>query len=484
MNKSKVKAIIFNLVFVVFAIRIATLILLEPYIGIANNGDFQRLMAPVGLDYSENIWADENRDKYFFNYITNDFIFIEPIDNGWHQLFSVFPRLAVLISKMFMQESFDLRYMGVVNAIFYLGSVYFLFWLIKQIKGVYSYCLLGVFFLILSDATIIQYFNSFYSEIGSITSILLLWCLLVYSFLFVKEKTRTIKYTYACIDSVVACFAILCKQQDVLIVFPIVLLFLILFKRLGLGSCYSAVWILVFGAVIVVHLTMNKAGGNITAFNVINKEILSASQKPYEHLQEMGLAETDIKVVGGSIGQTAFEENGALIWDEYGSYYTRINEIKILINEPQIILRSVIERAESLFKDDDNLGNYMEETGADPKEKTSENKLWYNIRGHLYRSNFAFYIGIIIFSICLCIYALRSSILKNIPNDLFLVYGMFPCNNILRYLIVVFGDANEDVKHFLILNFEFDFMFVIDVILIIYIVSLYIHRTTLRLFND
>lgn len=66
------------------------------------------------------------------------------------------------------------------------------------------------------------------------------------------------------------------------------------------------------------------------------------------------------------------------------------------------------------------------------------------------------------------------------PNDLFLVYGMLPCNNILRYLIVVFGDANEDVKHFLILNFEFDFMFVIDVILIIYIVSLYINRRSVR----
>lgn len=480
MNKSKVKAMIFNLVFLVFAVRIATLILLEPYIGIANNGDFQRLMAPVGLDYSENIWADENRDKYFFNYITNDFIFIEPIDNGWHQLFSVFPRLAVFVSKMFMQESFDLRYMGVVNAIFYLGSVYFLFWFVKQIKGVYSYCLLGVFFLILGDATIIQYFNSFYSEIGSITSILLLWCLLAYSFLFVKEKTMAIKYTYVCIDSVVACFAILCKQQDILIVFPIVLLFLNLFRRLGLKNCYSAVWILVFGAVIIVHLTVNKAGGNITAFNVINKEILSASQKPHEHLREMGLAEADIKVVEGGIGQTAFEENGALIWDEYGSYFTRGNEIRILINEPQIILRSMIERASSLFKDDDDLGNYMKETGAAPKEKTSENKLWYNIRGHLYRSNFAFYIGIIIFSICLCIYALRSPILKNIPNDLFLVYGMLPCNNILRYLIVVFGDANEDVKHFLILNFEFDFMFVIDVILIIYIVSLYINRRSVR----
>lgn len=130
------KTIFFHIIFIFFVCRIIALILLEPYIGLANNGDFQRLMSPAGLSYRENIWLDENREKYFFNYITNDFIVTEPQENEWKQVFSFFPKLAVIISKMAGYEYFDLRYMGSVNAFFYFIAVYFLFWLIRHIGSV------------------------------------------------------------------------------------------------------------------------------------------------------------------------------------------------------------------------------------------------------------------------------------------------------------------------------------------------------------
>lgn len=65
MQKSSIKNIIFYTIFVIFVIRILFLIFIEPYIGIADNGDFQRLMQPVGVIFSENPWLEENREEYF-----------------------------------------------------------------------------------------------------------------------------------------------------------------------------------------------------------------------------------------------------------------------------------------------------------------------------------------------------------------------------------------------------------------------------------
>lgn len=470
MDKSGIKNIIFISIFILFVSRIIALIILEPYIGIANNGDFQRLMSPVGLSYSENIWADENRKNYFFNYITNDFILSEPSENEWKQVFSVFPQLAIAISKAAGQEYFDLRYMGSVNAFFYCIAVYMLFWLIKQIKGGYSYFLVGIFALVLSDSTVIQYFNSFYSESGSITSIMMLWSVLIYSFLFVKEKNYIIKMVYVCVDSVIAYFAVLCKQQDILLVLPIVLIFYIMLKRFGLPVILRVLWIIVFISIIALNVGANKAGGNITTFNVINKELLANSENPQNHLRRMGLEEADIGKIVDSIGQVAFDEKGSEVWEEYGDFYTRRNELKILSNEPRLFFIMIIDRAKSLFKDASYLGNYMEESGAAPVEKTTQNRLWYNVKTILYRSSFLFYISVIIVAISLIAFGLTNTSV-NIAKDLFLIYAILPCSNILRYLTVIFGDANEDVKHFFALNFEFDFIFIINICLIVYIVK-------------
>lgn len=467
------KTIFFHIIFIFFVCRIIALILLEPYIGLANNGDFQRLMSPAGLSYRENIWLDENREKYFFNYITNDFIVTEPQENEWKQVFSFFPKLAVIISKMAGYEYFDLRYMGSVNAFFYFIAVYFLFWLIRHIKGGYSYVLVGVFAFVLSDSTVIQYFNSFYSEIGSITSIMMLWCLLIYSFYYIGNEGNSIKKSvYVCIDSVVAYFAVLCKQQDILIVFPIVFIFYIMLKRFKIPIIFRALWIVVFISLIALNMSVNKAGGNITTFNVINKDLLANSENPHKHLCQMGFTEAEIGKIKESIGENAFDEKGSAVWKEYGDYYTRSNELKILCNEPKLIFKIMKKKAQFLFKDVSYLGNHMEESGAQPLEKTSKNKFWFNVKGILYRSNLLFYLSVIIFAISVSVFFIvNSSSMNFLTKDLFWIYAMLPCSNFLRYLAAVFGDGNEDIKHLFILNFEFDFIYIINICLIIYIVK-------------
>lgn len=305
----------------------------------------------------------------------------------------------------------------------------------------------------------------------------MLWCLLIYGFLFVINKSYISKYIYICINSVVACFAILCKQQDILIVFPIVLIFLMLLKHLGMSSFIKIIWVILFLSIITISLIVNKGGQGVTAFNVINKSILVNSKDPCGHLRKMGFGEEDIERVKESIGQSAFQEKGSSVWEQYKNYYTRTNEIKILAREPQIIFKLVEKKSKALFKDVNYLGNYTKESGAKPGEKTRKNRFWYNVKRSLYKSNFAFYIVVIMFSICTSAFSVKNSYVSKDIKKILLVYVMLPCSNILRYITVILGDGVEDVKHFFILNFEFDFIYIVNICLVAYIINLYIRHS-------
>lgn len=471
MQKSSIKNIIFYTIFVIFVIRILFLIFIEPYIGIADNGDFQRLMQPVGVIFSENPWLEENREEYFFNYITNNYVIDEPVDNGWHQIFSVFSRLGVGLSKISGSGALDIRVIGGVNAFFYFVAVFFLFWIIKQIRGIYSYVLLCIFAIVLSDSTIIQYFNSFYTEIGSVTGILMLWCSFIYSFLYIKESRVGIKVACIVLDSGIALMAILSKQQDILLTFPVVVMFWLLLNRFGARALLKIIWSMAFISTVLIIFIYNKAGGNITTFNVINKEFLAESKDPQRHLQNMGFDSKDIEHISEIIGKTAFEKEASGIWSEYGKYYTRRNECMILLREPSIFYKQMVKRSHSLFKDMD-YGNYMKSSGAEPREKTRKNRIWFNIKTHLYQSDFFFYMIVILVSFgVIYLGVTKEYITRIIPKEGFMVYTLLPVGNILRFIAVILGDANEDIKHFFTVNFEFDFMYVINIILLVYVIS-------------
>ena len=65
----------------------------------------------------------------------------------------------------------------------------------------------------------------------------------------------------------------------------------------------------------------------------------------------------------------------------------------------------------------------------------------------------------------------KEYITRIIPKEGFMVYTLLPVGNILRFIAVILGDANEDIKHFFTVNFEFDFMYVINIILLVYVIS-------------
>lgn len=455
---------------ILFLCRILFLTLIPPYVGIANNGDFQRLSCAVGINYREDPWKAENYDKYFFEYITNDYIFIKPIESSWNQIFEVFPQLAIMLSNRIEGERFDLRYMGFINAIFYFASLSILLAYISRIQSKYSWFLFIIALLVLCDCYILQYFNCFYTEIGSISGIIALWGLYLIG---VRDGNnfRTLKTSgYLLLLFVVSLFAIHSKQQDVLLVFPVVILSWILMKRMNIKNLFCIIWIiLLLGSTYKIY-TINEGSGNNTTYNVIMMDILHYSNMPEEHLKNtLGIPENRLDEYMEAIGKNPFS-NG-IDRNEFLDHFTRKNEIVIILQEPQIIFKMIAARSKSLFLDT-HLGNYTAESGAKPYEKSNENRAWYHFKASVYPRSIFFYLAVIYLAVVVGIVGLAYKGKRKIDQFYFYLLLFLPISNLLRFVTIIVGDSShDDSKHFFATNVEFDVILLCLGLLLIYVIQ-------------
>ena len=453
------------------------MILNPVFIGIANNGDFQRLMTTVGLDYPYNAWSPENYDKSFWNFVPNPYAYIQPVESSWNQIFAVFPKLAIALSTIAGAQYFDIRFMGFVNAVVYIAAVYVIVRCIMRIDGAWSYVWLALTLWILGDGYILQYLNSFYTEIGSVTGMLLVLGLTLYGFLRGKERKTLWKILLLLGISVSALFAVLSKQQDILVLIPVVAVLCRLMKHLELRILYRIGWAAALIGIVFTLFAGNAAGGDITAFNVTYMDLLRHSEKPEVHLTEMGYSEDEVQRIAERIGGNAFTDPE--IYQEFGEDFTRGNEVKILLREPGILLPVVLERSRLLFLDDPNLGNYTADSGEAPREKFTQTQPWYNLKSLFYVSSFWFYIAVIGIAFVLALLAGKISALSAIPKELFWIYGILPVANAARFATVILGDSShDDYKHFFMTNVEFDIIFVVLICLAVYISIKVVQRKT------
>jgi len=302
--------------------------------------------------------------------------------------------------------------------------------------------------------------------------------LLIIGFVKIKEKNMAHKLFLIAVMSIAALFAVMSKQQDILLVLPVLAVFWFLLKRFGLGKWIAIIWSALFIAVTGFLFASNGAAGNVSAFNVTSMDLLPASENPEEQLEQLGFSEEDIKIIIAEIGNSAFSVS--YDWSVYADGFTRLNELRIIAREPEIFFKMLASRARNLFLDAP-YGNYLESSGAAEGEKTNENRLWYNLKKVLYVRNVYFYFGVLLVAFLFALFGCRIKALSQIPEDLFRIYLMFPIANILRFITVLLGDGSfDDAKHFFSVNVEFDVMYICNLILISVVLGCFLSK----LFNS
>lgn len=139
------------------------LIFVPPFHGLADNGDFYRAIFVNGLY--------KLKGYHMLGYINPQLGIMRYFNETHAAVFSsqpLFVRLAVGLNKLFYSRTvFDLRFMGLVYYLPYLGAIYLLTSaLTHPFRRLRSYFLALLVVFIFADSSFTLYFNSFFAEPG------------------------------------------------------------------------------------------------------------------------------------------------------------------------------------------------------------------------------------------------------------------------------------------------------------------------------
>ena len=146
-------------------------LLVPPLIGLADNGDYEKVMGPAGLQYRQTSF-----DAKYLQYVVQDFAFAAP---GWYPsgyrsseilVAGLARRIGIVLAP---RGPFDLRVLGAVHILLFLAA---LFLLLAACRGLApaaqgAAAVLLVFFF--TDVGYAGPFNSFYSQTASLLFLLL-----------------------------------------------------------------------------------------------------------------------------------------------------------------------------------------------------------------------------------------------------------------------------------------------------------------------
>jgi hypothetical protein len=254
----------------------------QPIIGIADNRDFQRVMAQVGLRYRESL------ETTVFKWIQLRFDVGAPRPVGYLTSEVLLARLALPVSRaLFGRGAFDLRALGAVQLALYVPAVALFVAVHRQRRRLAQLLVAALALLLLADVKLVAYFNSFYSESASL--IFGLWAMGLALILCGLRRGAGAWVAYAAFVAATVLFA-LAKSQNLAFVPAPALLAALLFPELPArpsGLAARARWLALLPALALLALPAWTLGsgayGSSTRENVrvqLDEEIFPHSPTP------------------------------------------------------------------------------------------------------------------------------------------------------------------------------------------------------------
>ncbi len=145
------------------AVISGVLLFVPPIHGYADNGDFYRAML------TNSIYRLPYDHTSTIDYVVNKFGIYQYFNENGMIAFSsqtIFIQIALFFNKLFYSTKFfDIRFLGVVYYVFYLGAIYMLTKaFVYPYRKVRSYVVSLIVVLVFADSSFTLYFNSFFAE--------------------------------------------------------------------------------------------------------------------------------------------------------------------------------------------------------------------------------------------------------------------------------------------------------------------------------
>lgn len=261
---------------VLFALVIFVQVALGPILGYSDNGDFDRVTGPLGLVLPD--WSQRN------GFVTPRLAFGPTTDHGYWNILLPVQHVLVDGARWLGATAFDIRWLGTFYAI---AAGLCLWLLLRALPGrILPISVGSMLILVLGDSAFVAYFDSFYSEPGS-----LLGFLLVLAGVVAVRGRREIPVWDLAMLGAVAAVLLLAKVQNVFLA-------LVLVPALLLVKPRRVSAVLGVGLLILAGSFMHGGEPPIKGYYVYDTvfaSILPHSPNPEADLRDLGLDPTLVR---------------------------------------------------------------------------------------------------------------------------------------------------------------------------------------------
>ncbi|MGF7048869.1 hypothetical protein J2T13_003377 [Paenibacillus sp. DS2015] len=454
----------------VLLITVMTLFI-PPYIGMADNGDYFRILYGNGLYFS----APDYDSQYLGYFIKNFGIFQYFNENSTDVVSSqsLFIHFSVWINKLFYdQQVFDIRFQAAIYTVLYTIAIYLLVesltWKIPKKYG-YPIALLAIFMF--GDTSYTAFFNSFFGE--SVVFIMLMFMLASGLLLY---RNRYNDYILLVIFTLSALLLTTSKQQNapvgVIIACTGIMMIFIRKQRTFRVLMSSSLVILLFAG-IATYALIPKEFVNINKYHAMTRGILMEANDPEDALSVFGINK-QYAILDKSIFyalNTTIDVNSEILEQNFYSQYGFGSILKYYFTHPEQAGKMFDLAAKSAFINrPPEMGNYEKSVGYAAGKQTTFFSGYSQMKKLLTPRTFGFIvIWIVVVIGCYMpsfISALRAKKIREATRlPLVMTFILFGLSGILVSIIGA-GDADL-AKHVFLFTAAFDmvtFVFIADII--------------------
>lgn len=435
------------------------LLFLQPFVGVADNGDFKRMMNTIGLNYYD---AAESYADRFFSFSHSRFSY-DKLFQGFYPssqiLLVLMPRL---ISGVFHGSYFDIRLLGAVYGLLLLTATWLIVKLGTQSSRITGWLLGAGMLFVFYDIGYLAYFNSLFGEPVSMVSLLLTFALGLR--LAGQEKPTRKGLT---LFFIAVLFLICSKIQNA----PVGLVFALIFLRLaalpGTGNFRRLARRFAVAVALVsvmLYMAAPKDLKHINLYQTVFFGILNNSPDVRGDLRDLGLPE-HLEVLAGTNyfqGDTAIKQDDPSLT---GDFYERVSHKDVLffyMKHPARLIDNMKYAAQnSMSIRPYYLGSYEKGEGKPAGAIAYTYSGWSQFKNNHLPDSLGFLIlfYLVYYTGVLVPYFRAKELRRRIAGELLMLLGLI---GLFSFLVPILGDGRADIgKHLFLFNVSFDMMAVV-----------------------
>ena len=440
---------------------LVSILMLKPVIGVADNGDFNRIMTAGGIEYS----AEESYQDKYFGYFHQTYSYYAMAWGGYVSSQIPLAILAGLIGRLVNGEYFDIRILGVMHSMLYLAALYVWLRFNKSSSAIGNSIAVVLSAFIFLDIGYIAYFNSFFGEALTLILMLLTFGLALAVAGSDKASWRMLALFY--ISSILLTATKLQNAPIGIILIAAGLCFWQFSKERAWRRTIVIGTASLLVAAAVMYVAAPKDLKHINLYQTIFYGILKDSPDPDKALKQLGLP-MELKALAGTNyfqGDTAIKQDDPILYEHV---YNRLGHIDVLVyylKNPSRFVQKLERAAENgMTIRPYYLGSYDQSEGkkrgaiaytysgwSEFKRNVLPNELWFIAALYL-----LYFAGI------LYEYSRRKETRHRARTYIFAAVGLI---GIFGFTIPLLGDGEADLgKHLFLFNVCFDMMIAIGVV--------------------